>query len=129
MPFINVNLPLKISTSSRDKLAKGLILAYAEIMQTQVWRPNIGILEHEAGNLVHLVGESLESIVMILVEYRRGRSGEQRLQLAHRFAELSSKILELPLESILIEFTAHDANEMYRNGAWVGEWTSNEAHR
>lgn len=127
MPYINVNLPIKISKNQKTELAHEMILAYSEIMQTQRWRPNIGISEFGEGNLVHLAEEVLEPIIMVLVEYRRGRPNELRLELARRIAKACHQILNFPEKNVFVEFTPHDGNEMYRNGDWVAEWSPSEA--
>jgi phenylpyruvate tautomerase PptA (4-oxalocrotonate tautomerase family) len=127
MPYINVNTPLKISEEAKEKLARELIAAYSQIMQTQLWRPNVGIIEMGKENLIHLADDVLEPIVMVLVEYRRGRPHELRLQLARRIAKACHQILSFPEKNVLIEFTPHDGNEIYRNGEWVAEWSPSEA--
>lgn len=120
MPYINVHLPFKASKEAKDKLAKELIATYSEIMQTQLWRPNVGIIEMGEGNVVHLADDALEPIIMVMVEYRRGRPHELRLQLARRIAKACHQILQFPEKNVLIEFTPHDGNEIYRNGVGSG---------
>ena len=60
----------KPSGSSQVRLCR----LYAEVMQTQLWRPNVGITELGEDNLFHLGADGLEPITMVLVEIRRGRS-------------------------------------------------------
>jgi phenylpyruvate tautomerase PptA (4-oxalocrotonate tautomerase family) len=127
MPYLSVNAPLKIQAEAKEQLARELIAAYSEIMQTQLWRPNVGIIEMGEGNVVHLADDALESIMMVMVEYRRGRPHELRLQLARRIAKVCHQILQFPEKNVLIEFTPHDGNEIYRNGEWVADWTPSEA--
>jgi hypothetical protein len=35
-------------------------------------------------------------------------------------------ILGLPRRTVFVEFTAHVGEEMYRDGAWVADWTPAE---
>ena len=51
---------------------------YAEVIQTQSWRPNVGIAELGEDNLFHLGPDGLEAITMVLVEYRQGRPLDDR---------------------------------------------------
>jgi hypothetical protein len=67
-------------------------------MQTQLWRPNVGIAELGEDNLFHIGKDGLESIMMVLLEIRRGRSLDQRLNLGRRI-----------------------------DGEWAGDWTDTEA--
>lgn len=127
MPYLSVNAPFKISAEAKEQLTRELIAAYSEIMQTQLWRPNVGIIEMGEGNLAHLADDVLEPIIMVLVEYRRGRPHELRLQLARRIAKACHQTLQFPEKNVLIEFTPHDGNEIYRNGEWVPDWTPSEA--
>jgi hypothetical protein len=70
MPYLSVNTPLKIQVEAKEQLARELIAAYSEIMQTQLGRPNVGIIEMGDGNVVHLAGDALEPIMMVMVEYQ-----------------------------------------------------------
>ena len=45
-------------------------------METQLWRPNVGIAELGEHNLYHLGADGLEPITMVMVEFRRGRPAE-----------------------------------------------------
>lgn len=89
-------------------------------MQTQTWRPNIGIAELGEDNLFHLGPDGLEPIVMVLVEFRAGRPNEYRLRLAHGTVDACAEILGVP------EFTPHNGEEIYRDGKWVADWTPDE---
>lgn len=95
-------------------------------MQTQTWRPNIGIAELGEDNLCHLGPDGLEPIVMVLVEFRAGRPSEYRLKLADGIVDACVEILGVPRRWVLIEFTPHKGEEIYRDGKWVADWTPDE---
>lgn len=126
MPYLQVNLPGQYSSEIKRELAIELCKAYAEIMETQIWRPNVGIAELGKDNLFHLSDDGLEPIMMVMIEFRKGRPAEYRLNLARRVAAICSNLCDVPLKNILIEFTPHDGNEMYRDGDWAGEWSPSE---
>jgi hypothetical protein len=92
-------------------------------MQTQSWRPNVGIAELGGDNLLHLGEDGLESITMVLVEIRRGRSPELRLELGRRIVDICTDVLGVPKKTGLVEFTIHSGDEILRDG----EWTAAEA--
>jgi hypothetical protein len=96
-------------------------------MQTQLWRPNVGIAELAADNLFHLGEDGLEPITMVLVEIRRGRSLDQRLELGRRIVDICTEVLGVPKRTVLVEFTVHTGDEMLRDGEWAGDWTAAEA--
>ena len=62
-------------------MATRLCKLYAEVMETQLWRPNVGIAELGKDNLYHLGSDGLEPITMVIVEVCRGRPAEKRLTL------------------------------------------------
>ncbi|HVI04490.1 MAG TPA: hypothetical protein VM711_00135, partial [Sphingomicrobium sp.] len=99
---------------------------YAEVMQTQLRRPNVGIAELGEDNLFHLGADGLESITMVLVEIRRGRSLDQRLDLGRRIVDICSEVLGVPKRAVLVEFAVHRGDEILRDGEWAADWTAAE---
>jgi len=96
-------------------------------MQTRLWRPNVGIAELGADNLFHLGADGLEPITMVLVETRRGRSLDQRLELGRRIVDICGEVVGVPKRTVLVEFSVHRGDEILRDGKWVADWTSAEA--
>ena len=126
MPYLHLNLPGTYTAPKKRELAERLCHLYSEVMQTQLWRPNIGIAELGKDSLFHLGPEGLEPVAMVLVEVRAGRSSETRLNLAHGIVDACVDILGLPRRTVFVEFTAHVGQEMYRDGAWAADWTPAE---
>ena len=79
MPYLHLDLPGTYPIEVKRELAARLCKLYAEVMETQLWRPNVGIAELGEHNLYHLGPDGLEPITMVMVEFRRGRSAEKRL--------------------------------------------------
>ena len=65
-------------------------------MQTQLWRPNVGIAELGEENLFQMGEDGLESITMVLVEIRRARSLDLRLELGRRIVDICTEVLGVP---------------------------------
>jgi len=84
MPYLRLDLAKTYPSEIKRELATRLCRLYADVMQTQLWRPNVGIAELGEDNLFHLGPDGLEPITMVLVEIRRGRSLDQRLKLGRR---------------------------------------------
>src|SRR6202048_2152978 len=99
---------------------------YAHVMQTQLWRPNVGIAELGEDNLFHLGEDGLEPITMVLAEIRRGRPLDLRLELGRRIVDICAEVLGVPKRTVLVEFTVHTGDEILRDGAGAGEWTHAE---
>ena len=70
---------------------------------------------------------SARPITMVLVEIRRGRSLDQRLELGRRIVDICAEVLGVPKRTVFVEFTVHTGGEMLRDGEWAGEWTAAEA--
>ena len=81
MPYMHLDLPGTYPVEVKRELATRLCKLYAEVMETQPWRPNVGIAELGKDNLYHLGPDGLEPITMVMVEFRRGRPAEKRLAL------------------------------------------------
>jgi hypothetical protein len=63
---------------------------------------------------------------MVLVEFRRGRTAEQRLALGRAIVDICVELLGVPRRTVLVEFTPHTGDEMLRDGNWVSDWTASE---
>ncbi|WP_152535639.1 hypothetical protein [Bradyrhizobium sp. Ai1a-2] len=128
MPYLHLDIPQNLPSGTKRALAEKLCRLYAEVMKTQLWRPNVGIAELGEDNLFHLArGGGLEPITMVLVEFRKGRPSEWRLELARRIVDICVETLDVPRNSVLIEFTPHVGDEIYRDGQWVADWAPGEA--
>jgi phenylpyruvate tautomerase PptA (4-oxalocrotonate tautomerase family) len=126
MPYLHLDLPGRFPVAQKRELAVRLCRLYADVMQTQTWRPNVGIAELGEDNLFHLGPDGLEPIVMVLVEYRKGRPSEYRLKLADGIVDACVEVLGVPRRWVLVEFTPHVGEDMYRDGKWVADWTPDE---
>ena len=127
MPYLRLDLAKTYPSQTKRELATRLCHLYADVMQTQLWRPNVGIAELGRDNLFHLGDDGLESITMVLVEIRRGRSLDLRLELGRRIVDICAEVLGVPKKTVLVEFTIHSGDEMLRDGEWAGDWTAAEA--
>src|SRR5260370_1848610 len=69
MPYLRLDLPGTYPVEVKRELATRLCELYAEVMETQVWRANVGIAELGKDNLYHLGSDGLERIAMVMVEF------------------------------------------------------------
>ena len=127
MPYLRLDLAKTYPPETKRELATRLCQLYADVMQTQLWRPNVGIAELGEENLFHLGEDGLESITMVLVEIRRGRPLDRRLELGRRIVEICTEVLGVPKKTVLVEFTVHTGAEILRDGEWAKDWTPEEA--
>jgi len=54
MPYPQVDLPATYPVQVKRELATRFCKLYAEVMETQLWRPNVGIAEPGKDSLYHL---------------------------------------------------------------------------
>src|ERR1700748_3587393 len=119
MPYLHLDLAKTYPSETKRELARRLCHLYAEVMQTQSWRPNVGIAELGEDNLFHLGPDGLETITMVLVEIRRGRSLDQRLELGRSIVDICTEVLQVPKRTVLVEFSVHSGDEILRDGEWA----------
>jgi hypothetical protein len=127
MPYLRLDLAKTYPSPTKRDLAARLCRLYADVMQTQLWRPNVGIAELGEDNLFHLGADELEPITMVLVEIRGGRSLDRRLELGRRIVDICGEVLGVPKSTVFVEFTVHGGDEFLRDGEWAGDWTATEA--
>src|SRR6201996_1533394 len=127
MPYLHLDLPGRFPADKKRELAARLCRLYADVMQIQSWRPNVGFAELGEDNLFHLGPDGLEPILMVLVEFRAGRPSEYRLKLPDGIVDACVYVLGVLRKWVLVEFTPHVGEEIYRDGKWVKDWTPEEA--
>jgi len=127
VPYLHLDLPGSYSVAVKRDLATRLCELYAEVMETQLWRPNVGIAELGKDNLYHLGSDGLEPITMVMVEFRRGRPAEKRLALGRAIVDICVELLGVPRRTVMVEFTPHPGEEILRDGSWAADWTPAEA--
>ena len=71
MPYLRLDLAKTYPSQTKRELAVRLCHLYADVMQTQLWRLNVGITELGEDNLFHLGEDGLEPITMVLAEISR----------------------------------------------------------
>jgi hypothetical protein len=94
MPYLHLDLPRTYETAAKRDTR--LCKLYAEVMQTQSWRPNVGIAELGEDNLFHLGPDGFELITMVLVEFRRGRPLDDQLTLGRKVIDICVDVLNVP---------------------------------
>jgi phenylpyruvate tautomerase PptA (4-oxalocrotonate tautomerase family) len=127
MPYLHLDLPGTYETAVKRDLATRLCKVYAEVMQTQSWRPNVGIAELGEDNLFHLGPDGLKPITMVLVEFRRGWPLDDRLTLGRKIVDICVDLLNVPRKTVLVEFTEHSGDQILRDGEWAADWKPSEA--
>jgi phenylpyruvate tautomerase PptA (4-oxalocrotonate tautomerase family) len=127
MPYLQVDLPAPASAAVKAAFAERLAILYAAAMETQPHIPSIAFRELGPGNLVRLQDGVLRDVVVVMCDIRRGRPDDQREALARAVALLCSESFAIDVMQVVVEFTQHSADEMFRYGAIAPEWSAAEA--
>jgi phenylpyruvate tautomerase PptA (4-oxalocrotonate tautomerase family) len=128
MPYLQLDVPSRYPVDVKRDLARRLGESYARIMQTRPELVTVAFRELGQGGVWCCgVGEP-EPAALISCDIRRGRPPEQRAELAQALIDASVETLGLRSDRLVVEFTQHTSDEMYRAGrGWAAEWTPAEA--
>ena len=128
MPYLQLDVPRFYPVETKRRLARRLGEIYAQVMETEVTRVRVGFRELGEGGLWHCTQGEPRPGVVLACDIRRGRSAEQRARLAEALIGACREMLELPGD-VLVEFTQHTGDELYREGRGMAEdWAPEEAH-
>ena len=127
MPYLQLDVPRSYPVETKRRLARRMGEIYARIMETEPARVRVGFRELGEGGLWHCTAGEPRPGVVLACDIRRGRTVQQRAALAQALIEACREALDLPGE-ILVEFTQHSGDELYRQGRGMAEdWTPAEA--
>ncbi len=127
MPYLQVDLPAPATAAVKAAFATSLAHLYAEAMETAAHIPSIAFRELGAGNLVRLQDGKLCPVLVVMCDIRRGRPPDQREALARDIAALCAVSFSIDALQVVVEFTQHTPDEMFRYGAIAPEWSAREA--
>ena len=126
MPYLQLDIPGHLDDTAKRRLAGKLAVVYAETMATQRHIPSVVVRENDGGPWRWEDGD-LRDVAVLMCDGRRGRGREQRENASRELAQVVAEALGLDPLRVVVEFTQHDADEMFRYGALAPEWTPEEA--
>src|ERR1700730_7823308 len=128
MPYLQLDVPSHYPVDVKRGLARRLGEKYARIMQTRPELVTVAFRElGEGGVWCCGVGEP-EPGGRGPCALRGGQTPEHRAQLARALIDACVETLGLRSDRLVVEFTQHTSDEMYRAGrGWAAEWTPAEA--
>lgn len=129
MPYLQIDHPVAVDAATKRALATRLAGLYADVMKTQPHIPSIAFRELGAESLFRLQDGELRSVVVVMCDIRRGRPNEQREVLARAIVTECSTAFAIDSKQVVVEFTQHTPDEMFRYGAIAPEWSADEKIR
>jgi phenylpyruvate tautomerase PptA (4-oxalocrotonate tautomerase family) len=127
VPYLQIDLPAPASAEVKNAFAGRLAALYAAAMETGSHIPAIAFRELGAGNLMRLQDGELRAVLVVMCDIRRGRPPEQREALARAIAADAATTFAIEERQVVVEFTQHTPDEMFRYGAIAPEWSPQEA--
>jgi phenylpyruvate tautomerase PptA (4-oxalocrotonate tautomerase family) len=130
MPYLQLDLNGHYPIAKKQQLAGKMSATYARMMAVDIRRISVAFRELGEGS-VWRVAEPVEdpvSVAVMMLDIRRGRSAEQRMEVAKALCAHCVEILGLHEDRLNVEFTQHSGDEMYHPalGGYSPEWTEGE---
>lgn len=125
MPYLQLDLNGFSTQQEKKRLAAALSKTYSRMMSVDVRWITIVIHNLSEGAIwrTSQKGE-LEPASVLMLDIRRGRTPELRLELAKALCADCAKILRRPEDHFSVVFTQHAGDEMYHAnlGGYSPEW-------
>jgi phenylpyruvate tautomerase PptA (4-oxalocrotonate tautomerase family) len=122
MPYLQLDLPLAVAADRRPELAARLAAVYAEVMDTVPHVVTVAFRELGENGVLRNTESGVVPAVVVGCDIRRGRAPQVRLELGHRVAALIEETLGWPRDRVILEFTQHSGDEIYREGRLSADW-------
>jgi 5-carboxymethyl-2-hydroxymuconate isomerase len=99
------------------------------MMAVDIRRISIAVRDLGEGGVWRTIDGEPTPVSVLMCDIRRGRSPEQRLELAKQLCRIIADILGLREDRLNVEFTQHSGDEMYHPtlGGYSPEWSAGEA--
>jgi hypothetical protein len=116
--------------ANKQQLAGKMSATYARMMAVDIRRVGVAFRELGEGNVWRVAepGGDPVPVAVMMLDIRRGRSAEQRMEVAKALCAHCVEILDLHEDRLNVEFTQHSGDEMYHPalGGYSPEWTEDE---
>ena len=130
MPYLQLDLNQHYDMADKQKLAKAMSETYARMMSVDVRRISVAIRELGEGGVWRCAdaGSDPIPVSVMMLDIRRGRPPELRMEVAKALCQHCIEILGLEESRLNVEFTQHSGDEMYHPalGGYSPEWSEGE---
>lgn len=128
MPYLQLDVNGRHAVHNKRQLAQRLCATYARLMHVDIRRVSVAIRESGEGSLWRIVDGEPVPVSVLMCDIRRGRSAEQRVEVAKALSQDCCEVLGLHEDRLNVEFTQHPGDEMYHPtlGGLSPEWSEEE---
>lgn len=126
MPYLQLDVNGHYPIEQKKLLAAKFSETYAHMMSVDIRRISVAIRELGEGSVWRIPEADGEPVAvsLMMLDIRRGRPPELRMQLAKALCAHCVEILGLQQDRLNVEFTQHSGDEMYHPalGGYSPEW-------
>ncbi|CAL8479732.1 MULTISPECIES: tautomerase family protein [Caballeronia] len=130
MPYLQLDVNDHYSVEDKRRLALKMSETYARMMSVDIRRISVAIRELGEGGVWRIPepGEEPTPVAVMMLDIRKGRPPELRMDVAKALCAHCIEILGLREDRLNVEFTQHSGDEMYHPalGGYSPEWTPGE---
>lgn len=131
MPYLQLDVTGGYSVDDKKRLAAAMSETYASMMSVDIRRISVAIRELSEGGIWRIpdVGGEPVPVALLMLDIRRGRPADLRMEVAKALCGHCIDILGLREDRLNVEFTQHDGDEMYHPtlGGYSPDWKPGEA--
>ena len=129
MPYLQLDVNGRFAADVKQRLAHRMADDYAAMMSVDIRRISVAIRECGDGAVWRVVDGEAVPVSVLMLDIRRGRPAELRMEVAKRLIADCVEILGLSEDRLNVEFTQHAGDEMYHPtlGGYSPEWSADEA--
>jgi phenylpyruvate tautomerase PptA (4-oxalocrotonate tautomerase family) len=126
MPYLQLDVNGHYPIEQKKLLAAKFSETYSRMMSVDIRRISVAIRELGEGSVWRIPEADGEPVAvsLMMLDIRRGRPPELRMQLAKALCAHCVEILGLQQDRLNVEFTQHSGDEMYHPalGGYSPEW-------
>ena len=130
MPYLQLDVVDHYPVVTKQRLAAKMSATYAQMMSADIRRISVAIRELGEGSVWRVtdLGGDPVPVAVMMMDIRRGRSAEQRMDVARALCAHCIELLGLREDRLNVEFTQHAGDEMFHPalGGYSPEWSHDE---
>lgn len=130
MPYLQLDVNDHYTTDQKRLLAARMSETYAAMMSVDIRRISVAIRELGEGGVWRIpeVGQAPTPVALMMLDIRKGRPPELRMEVAKALCAHCIEILGLREDRLNVEFTQHSGDEMYHPtlGGYSPDWQPGE---
>jgi phenylpyruvate tautomerase PptA (4-oxalocrotonate tautomerase family) len=130
MPYLQLDVNGHYPAPDKKLLAARMSETYSRMMSVDVRRISVAVRELGEGGVWRIpeAGGEPEPVSVMMLDIRKGRPPEIRMEVAKALCAHCIEILGLREDRLNVEFTQHSGDEMYHPtlGGYSPEWEPGE---